>query len=157
MEIRIGSQEQDGMKMKRGGREYWVAVYDGVGIKQFRVTDRYAYTDGYVFQYENDHRVKDLVLVPRNYRFGEVDGKILIGKNLGNNSAAAMVGEYMIGRSVDPDAPGEDMSCLFRTHVAHIGYKTLYEKMVPWKWLIIGIAAIVVVFIVVWFMKSQGA
>ena len=120
---------------QRRERTYKVAVNTGVSIREYECTDRFNYNSGYVFEYKNDKGEKDLVLVPLNYQYGEVNGALIIGKNLGNSSAAPLVrSEFLVGQSIDQDAPGEDLSLLYRTHMMASGYKTLYEKNVPWKW-----------------------
>lgn len=143
--------------MSRYRREYCVVESDGVGAKIHKCVNRYAYNGGLVYEYKNEKGAVDYVLVPHKYRYGGLDGRLLIGKNKGNVSAAVMVGsEWMVGKSVDADAPGEDFSLLARTHVAAMGYRSLYERAVPWKWLVIGIAVLVGVVGVVWFIRSQG-
>lgn len=144
--------------MERHRRKYVVSEYDGIGIKQFDCTHRYNYNGGFVFEYKNERGEQDLVIVPRHYTYGEMDGSLIIGKRSGNSSAARLIdGHYFIGSSVDPDAPGDDLAMLARTHVMAKAYRTVYEKQMPWRWLIIGIAIVVVIFIVVWFVKSQQA
>lgn len=138
-------------------REYWIAESDGVGIHEYPCTQRFNYNGGFVFNYKDKSGRTQICLVPRKYKFHETASKIYIGKNLGNSSAAVMlgIGDILIGNSTDVDCPGEDLSLLYRTHMASMGYKSLYEKNMPWKWLIIGIAVLVVVVGVVWFIKSQ--
>lgn len=145
-------------RVKGGARRaYFVCVSDGVGYKEFPCTDRHAYNEGIVYEYKNEKQQTDLVLVPHNYRYGQLDGKLLIGKRIGNSSAAVMVGDsYLIGHSVDKDAAGEDLSTLARTHVATIGYKSLYEKLMPLKWIIIIAAVGIAIFGIIWFIKSRG-
>lgn len=142
-------------KLKRE-RVYKVAVSDGVKYKLFTCENRYDYNTGFVYEYKDENKRVDMVLVPRGYKYGEVNGVLLIGKNAGNISAAELVfDEILIGKSTDKDAPGWDASLLYKNHVMAQGYKTLYEKNVPWKWLIIGIAVLVVVIGVVWFIRAQ--
>lgn len=142
----------------RRAREYEVAVSDGVGIKRFKCENRFDYNTGFVYEYKDEKQQLALVLVPREYKYGEVNGVLVIGQNKGNISAAPLAyDEFLIGKSTDPCAPGWDASMLYKNHVMASGYKTLYEKNMPWKWLIIGIALIVLVVGVVWFVKSQGA
>ena len=144
----------DGGKSKR--RSYIIAVSDGVGIKEYPALDRYAYNDGFVYEYKNEKGETDMVLVPHGYAYGQVNGSLIIGKNVGNASAARLIrNEFLMGGSIDRNAPGDDLSMLARTHVMAKGYKTVYEKNVPWRWLIIGIAVLVAVIAVVWFIKSQ--
>lgn len=156
---KVMEQVEAAKDVVRSPRQYYVAESDGVAIKEYPCTNRFNYNGGSVFHYKGDHNQVELVLVPRKYRYGQSQTKLLIGKNKGNTSAAILldVGDLMVGRSTDPDAPGEDLSLLARTHMAAMGYKTLYERNVPWKWLIIGIAALVVVVGIVWFIRSQAA
>lgn len=135
-------------------RPYWVVVADGNGSKEFEATNRYAYNEGIIYEYKDEKGQLDLVAVPHGYKYLKEDGRILIGKNLGNSSAASMI---QIGKSADPECPGSDLSLLIRTHVASMGWKTVNEKAMPWKMLVIGIAVLVVVIGVVWFIRSQGA
>ena len=57
-------------KMKR---KYVVNVFDEVDCPEYECTERFAYNGGYVFEYINDKGLKDFVLVPRGYQFGDVE------------------------------------------------------------------------------------
>lgn len=140
-------------------KKFLVIESDGLEVKKRECTSRYGYNGGWVYKYRNGNGLEDIVLVPHKYHYGLEDGSFLIGKNVGNSSAAVLWGKgaYMVGASVDRDAPGDDLSLLARTHVAAMGYKSLYEKQMPWKWLIIGIAVVVVIGAVVLFIRSRGA
>ena len=79
--------------MLQKSREYQIAVSDGVGVRMFKATNRFAYNEVIVYEYTNTNQQKDLVLVPHNYRYGQVDGYLVIGKNMGNSSAAPLIGD----------------------------------------------------------------
>lgn len=141
--------------MQKRSEKFVVVESDGADTKEYEVIERHGYTDGYVFEYLNRKSERDLVLVPRKYRFVHCNGKVMVGKNEGNCSAAVLVGSgIMVGRSVDADAPGSDLAVLGRTHVAAMGYKGLYESKVPLKWVIVGVAVLVAVVGVVWLVRS---
>lgn len=141
---------------EKGRTKFVVLETDGVSPKQYTCSRRYAYNGGLVYEYQNEDNQTDLVLVPHKYQYAQEDGVCYIGKNKGNASAAILIGKgaLLVGRSSDPNAPGEDLAILARTHVASRGYKTLYENQMPWKWLLIGIAVVLVIAVVVWAVKS---
>lgn len=141
--------------MQKRSDKYIVVESDGVKTLEHDVVDRHGYSDGYVFEYVNRKGDKDLVLIPRGYRFIHANGQVMVGKNEGNCSAAVLVGHgVMVGKSLDADAPGADLAVLARTHVAAMGYKGLYESKVPLKWVIVGVAVLVAVVGVVWLVRS---
>jgi hypothetical protein len=122
-----------------------------------------AYTDGLVIFYRDSDGRLDMVGVLRNYRPLERDGVFYVGKNIGNNSAATLIelhnnGEVekvhgataVVGKSTDPNCPGDDMSEMMRANLYGIGLQSITEeKTVNKRLIIIIIAALVIGFIVV--------
>ena len=130
-------------------KRYRIIESDGIQTEEHEVVRREAYNEGFVLVYGTRDR-PEFCYVPRGYRPIQENGLYLVAKNKGNVSAALWV-----GRSVDPDAPGDDMSMLARTHLMAMGYKSLYEQKVPWKLLAIGIVVLVAVVGVVMLIRGQ--
>ena len=101
--------------MKSKGR-YRIIESDGNETEEYEVVRREAYNEGFVLVYGTRDR-PEFCYVPRGYRAIQENGCYLVAKNKGNVSAALWV-----GRSVDPDAPGDDLSLLGRTHLMANGY-----------------------------------
>ena len=109
-----------------------------------------SYNEGFVLVYGSRER-PEFCYMKRGYRALHEDGFSLVAKNKGNVSAASWVGQ-----STDPEAPGDDLSLLARTHLMASGYRTLYEQKIPWKWMAIGVVVLVAVVAVFLFVRSQG-
>jgi len=148
---------------KQAKTDFVVIVSDGLHGKPYPITEIVGYNEGYVMRYKNSDKKLDTVYVGRKFRFLEYEGKYLLGKRLGNDSGCYInfedekikEGVEVIGPSTDPDCPGEDLSSLVRTDVMAIGYNTLTESKVSWKWIIIiGIIAVAV--LVFMYIKSRG-
>ena len=112
------------------------------------------YIDGYVMDYQRPEGVMDMVIVPRDYAFCRHNGSYMVGKVAGNNSAAPV--RVQVGDSIDADCPGEDLSMLARTHLMAQGYGTLYDKAIPWKWVIIGGIVLIIGIVVVMAVRAGG-
>jgi len=148
-----------GEKAKTHKSRFVVLESDGVRLKHYPVTEVSGYKDGLVLRYKNINGLVDLVYAGRNYRPLEESGQFFVGKNLGNNSAAALVedtdGKEMavavpvVGDSTDADCPGEDLSALARSDLLAVAARTLYGKApIPWK-LIIIVGVVIAVAVVI--------
>lgn len=139
--------------------KFLVLVSDGVHLKRYPVYAVVGYNGGYRMSYKDDDGVADVVYIGREYKFLEADGKYLVGKQLGNNSACPVcVGMaeaeiakvnsacVVVGESSDKDCPGDDLSSLILSDFFGVGIKTIYGKTsIPWKWvLIIGMVALLI-------------
>lgn len=149
---------------RRKKTKYNVVVSDGLRGRKYPVKEFVAYNEGYVLRYKNGDGQMDVVYAGPKYRPLEVDGEYWVGKRTGNNSACYIDYEgikvkeacEVVGPSIDPDCPGEDLSSLVRTDVLAIGYHTLTEaKKVSWKVIII-IGIIVVAVVVFMYIRSRG-
>jgi len=144
--------------------QYKVKVSDGNRCRTYDVTEVVGYTDGFALRYKDGQGNQDVVYMARTYRPVVEDGFYMVGKRLGNNSAAVVVdgkqlavGCDVVGRSTDSDCPGEDLSAIVRSDGLAIGYKALYESKIPWKMIVIfGIVAFVILAIIM-FMRTRGA
>jgi hypothetical protein len=152
--------------------KYDVLVCDGIESKGklFPVTDIVAYNEGVAMRYKNHNNKLDTVYIGHKYRPLQVGDRFWIGKRLGNNSACtiALNGEKVeikaeeiavavIGAPTDADCPGEDLSGVVRTDGLAIGYESLYESKIPWKWVVIIGVIVIAVIAVIYFIKSRGA
>jgi hypothetical protein len=135
---------------------YAVLVSDGTRVRKYPITEIRGYLDGLRMTYQTADHQKDVVYVGSKYRPLQMDGTFLVGKHLGNNSAALVLTEEelaknnsavpLIGPSTDPDCPGQDLSQLVGSDIFATGLKTLSTGFnMPWKWiLIIGGAALAI-------------
>lgn len=131
--------------------KYVVMEVEGVRSRRFTVTRVEGFPEGYAYRYVNSEGLEDVVYVGLTYHPLEEPGpRMVILKRKGNNSAAVVV-------PTDADCPGDDLSCLVATHVMGRGYRTLYERNVPWKWIIIGLVVVVIAVAVYWFSQRGGA
>jgi len=148
--IDLLSKKQDS---KADEVKYGVLVVgaDGETI-QHKVIDVAGYNDGYAMRYLDGNKALEVVYVPRNYKFKEENGVMLVGKRFGNNSACPIM---VLGESVDKDCPGEDLSAVGRSDLFAHGIMTLYGKQnINWKViLIIGGIVLVAIFL---FYKFRG-
>ena len=121
-----------------GRTDYIVLISEGVHIVPRPIIGIEPYNRGLAMRYRNGANKIDTVYVPHNFDYLEKDGKYYLGKRAGNNSACAI-----LGQSVDRNCPGEDLSALVRADGIALGLKSLTERTIPWKLiLIIGAAAI---------------
>jgi len=117
-----------------------------------------SYNGGYAFEYMGRDKMKDVVYIPKQYPFVRRNGAVYVGKVSGNNSAAALTFGPVVGGSVDPYCPGEDLSMLVRTDLMARGYRTIYQKNIPWKAvLLIGGVVVLVVVVVILIRGGFGA
>ena len=144
--------------------KYKVKVSDGNQVKTFDVLKMIGYNEGFAMRYKDGDGNVDVVYMARDYRPVQEDGFYLVGKNLGNNSAATLVdgksvaiGCDIVGRSSDPDCPGEDLSAIVRSDGVAIGYKALYESKIPWKLIVIFAIVAFVIFAIIMFMRTRGS
>jgi hypothetical protein len=145
------------------------------------------YNEGFALHYKDKNGKKDVVFIGRKYRPLVQDGLFLVGKNLGNNSAALLLDETtitlavpiagpshqpipilpdgnpvtqavaVVAASTDPNCPGEDLSAIVRTHGVALGYKALYENKLSLKLLLLLVVTAVIIIGVVMYIRSQGA
>ena len=121
-----------------GRTDYIVLISEGVHIVPRPIIGIEPYNRGLAMRYRNGANKIDTVYVPHNFDYLEKDGKYYLGKRAGNNSACAI-----LGQSVDKNCPGEDLSALVRADGIALGLKSLTERSIPWKLiLIIGAAAV---------------
>lgn len=138
-----------------GATDYVVLVTDGREFKPRDIVGMTAYNEGIVMVYRNARDQLDEVFVPHNFPMLRSNGKYYLGKRVGNNSACQLIdgrrittATRVVGESVDPDCPGEDLSALGRSHGLGLGFKALYERNIPWR-LIIILGVVVVAVIVI--------
>lgn len=145
--------------------KFVVQTSDGSHVDFHPVVKVRAYTDGIVLFYKNTENRLDMVGVLRNYRPLERDGVFYVGKNIGNNSAAALITLHeegkkdgdkvpaaadIVGASTDKDCPGDDMSEMMRANLYGVGLESITEERpVNKRLIIIIIVALVVGFIVI--------
>jgi hypothetical protein len=124
-----------------------------------------AYTDGLVVFYRDPGGRLDMVGFNRKYKPLERNGSFYVGKNIGNDSAAALVELHeegkkdgvkvpaaadVVGASTDPDCPGDDLSELMRANIYGVGLQSITEeKPVNRRLIIIIILVFVIGFIVI--------
>jgi len=152
-----------GLLSSKPKTNFKVKVSDGNQARTYDVGEVVAYNEGFALRYKDKDGNKDVVYMGRKYRPLMEDGCYIVGKNLGNNSAAIVVDGVklavacdVVGRSTDADCPGEDLSAIIRSDGLAIGYKALYETKIPWKLLLIaGIVGVVIIGVVM-FVRSQG-
>ena len=131
--------------------KYVVMETDGIVSRRFEVLKVEGYPDGYAYSYRNGNNQLDVVYAGLNYRpLEEPAPRMVILKRKGNSSAAVIM-------PTDADCPGEDLSSLVRTHLMALGYVTLYDKQVPWKWILIAGAVIGIVAVIYFVMQRGGA
>lgn len=122
----------------------------------YRITKISAYNGGYAMEYAGRNQRQDVVYVPKNYPFTRRNGAVWVGKVAGNNSAAVVRFGPTVGASLDPDCPGEDLSMLVRTDLMARGYRTVYEKKIPWKAVILIGVAVLAVIVIITIMRMGG-
>lgn len=126
-------------------------------VAVYPATKLTSYNGGYVMEYLGQNKAKEVVYIPRDYEFVHRNGATYVGKVAGNNSAAVLRFGPMVGASVDPDCPGADLSLLVKTDLMARGYRTVYERNIPWKLVLIIGAVVVVAVVVIMFLRGQGA
>lgn len=143
--------------------KYKVKVSDGNQLRTYDVLKIDAYNEGFALRYKDTSGKVDVVYMARSYRPVQEDGFYIVGKNIGNNSAATIVdgravavGCDVVGASSDKDCPGEDCSAILRSDGLAIGYKALYESKIPWKMIVIFAIVAFVIFAVIMFMRTRG-
>lgn len=129
-----------------GKTDFVVLLTEGVHIVPRDIIGLVPYNRGVAMRYRNGSGQVDTVYVPHNFNYLQRDGKYYLGKQVGNNSACPV-----LGRPVDPNTPGEDLSALIRADGIGVGFKALYETRIPWKAILIvgGIAAGVIALIAI--------
>lgn len=121
-----------------GRTDYIVLISEGVHVVPRAIIGIVPYNRGIAFRYRNGANKIDTVYAPHGFKYLEREGKYYLGKRAGNNSACEV-----LGPSVDPHCPGEDLSALIRADGIALGLKALYERNINWKLiLIIGACAI---------------
>jgi hypothetical protein len=145
--------------------KFVVQTSDGAHVDFHPCTRVKAYTDGLVVFYKDPDGRLDMVGFNRKYRPLERNGVFYVGKNIGNDSAAALITLHengkkdgdevpaaadIVGASTDPDCPGDDLSELMRANIYGVGLQSITEeKPVNKRLIIIIIVAFVIGFIVI--------
>jgi hypothetical protein len=129
-----------------GTTDYVVLLTEGQHLVPRPIISVVPYNRGLAMRYRNGANQIDNVYVPHGFPFLEAGGKYYVGKRVGNNSACPV-----LAGSVDRHCPGEDLSALIRADGIGVGFKALYEHVIPWKAIIIiGVIAAVVVGLIAW-------
>lgn len=127
-----------------GRTDFIVLISEGVHVIPRVITAMVPYNRGIAMRYRNGANKVDTVYVPHGFRYLEKDGKYYVGKRAGNNSACEV-----LGPSMDPNCPGEDLSALIRADGIALGLKALYERTINWKLILIlgagGVAIIALI------------
>ena len=133
---------------KANGAKYGVLVVGAGGeVVEHEVMEIAGYNEGYAMRYLDGDKVLEVVYVPRNYKFKEQNGVLLVGKRLGNDSACPILS---LGESVDKDCPGADLSAVGRADLFARGILSLSGKQnINWKVILI-VGAVVAVVIVIY-------
>lgn len=141
MSVRAAFRRFTGLE---GTTDYIVLCTEGVHVVPHAVVSVEAFNKGLAMQYRDGADQLDVVYVPHNFRYLQRNGKYYLGKRVGNNSACAV-----LGPSLDEKCPGADLSALVRAHGVALGFRALYERVIPWKLIIIiGIGVAVIIGIV---------
>lgn len=130
--------------------ELWIKLkrIDG-NVVHVRVKQSEGYEQGFTHKYKKDKRW-EVCNELHGYKREWENGKLCIGQREGNVTAVALWG------NPDPEAPGENYACLLRTHQFSEGHKTLVGGVqIPWMWLIIGLAVVVLAVVGFQYIKSM--
>jgi hypothetical protein len=143
--------------------KFVVITSDGSHLGFSVVNDVIGFNEGLALHYKPDDGPADVVFVGRDYRPQEYKGVYYVGKNIGNNSAAELIPVHrngmeekmpaagpIVGKSADPNAPGEDYSGIGRSNLYALGLKAVYGKpSIPWNIIIIIAVVVIGLFIAI--------